>query len=800
VHNKRSASFLRVSPVLSCLLFASFVGGCGGFEDLTPVSSRQSISVGAAADTKSSKPWLDVPTSASSVTSPAVQAETVALASELSPTSPAAQTDVQTVSAVVSKSLTATDQNLAARAGSISSGTVPNTLAVSSATGKPVSNVPLQLGRVFRKGEVMGCPRTSINGTNIEAQFDVKNRYDDGSLKFASISVMLPRVDNQTATLAFDQDEACSAKTDFNISQQLSQFPSFDLSVRINSNDSNRASVRAMLAAGKFSVLENGPIATTLLVADHTTKSFDFGVDGFKSLRPIFHVKFWKRTNLVTVRVIVEQSDTQKMQAQTYSVEISGGLTTNDLLYSKATVNHHFASRWTKEFSLGTPAAALNIKHNIAYLASTKALPNFDSRVTLANSSKDAMLNNWSNVSAENKDIFGAGMYQKYMPGAGGRPEIGILTDWTTYALFDGDARLWSMLKKNADLAAAWPVHFREGDGSRNAMNLPSKKPGLGLPITRDGRKLMFLYDNNGYLGRFAQSAVDEPIFVGAKNHNDWVAECGHQPDDNYPLYLVTGDPWYLEQLQFWASWGLFGSNPLVSFPGRVIEDAELDNQLRGEAWCLRTRARAAFASIDGTTEKVYFDRVTNSAIRAFEGMKLGPGADPVRTRWAANFYTGGNPLNAWKWQPVNVKPDTSNATQTWTHAFMVMALGHIGELGFDTKELLTFSSKLLITIGTTPGVNPDHLSDYQIPITRNVNGNPFFASWAEAFKDWSSWQSEWKNFQTDLVHGYPNIINAASSFIAKEPGGGALWDHMYLNNYSTRPWDQNPKWAVLPR
>jgi hypothetical protein len=802
VHNYKSSGFKRVIPVLSCFIFISFVAGCGDLQNTVGSNAVSGIASASpktaiaslSADEKTSKPWAE--TGATSISS---VAESLNPAIEEGST----QASIDLTAAVTSNVLRTNTANALAKESSLAapSSNSSNTLTVNSANGQTYTNVPLQIGRVFRQGEVAGCPRANLDGVPIEAQFDVKNRYADGTLKFATVSMLLNKIDKQQSTLSFVANEPCSAKESFNISAQLASLPNLDVSIRLNGNDGNAVSLRSMLLAGKFSVWENGPIATSLIVADHTTKAFDFGVDSYKSLRPIFHVKFWKRSNLVTVRVIVEQSDTQKMQAQNYSLEIFGGLNSRELLYSKPSVNQHFASRWTKEFSLGTAAPIVNVNHNIGYLASTKAIPNFDSQVKLANSSKEFMLSRWDAVSTKEKDLFGAGMYQKYMQGTGGRPEIGMFTDWASYALFDGDARLWNMLKKHTDLAASFPMHFREGDSNRKFMSFPSQQAGIGLPITRDGRKAFFLYDGNGYFGRFPLSAVDEPILVGPKTTNDWVADCSHQPDDHYPLYLTTGEYWYLEQLQFWASWGLFSNNPLYGPSNRVVEDAELDNQLRGEAWCLRTRARSAFISVDGSAEQQYFTRVTNSALRAFEGIKLGPGGtDPVRARWAMNGFKGTNPLFSWKWQPVVVKPDTYETTSTWQHAFMVMSLGHVGELGFNTAELLNYSSKLLISMGTTPGVNPEHLSDYQTPITRNVAGYPFFQNWTDSFANWSDWQSQWKNFQTDLVHGYPNLVNAAASFITKEPGGSALWKYVYDNNYSTRPWDQNPKWAVLPR
>jgi hypothetical protein len=682
---------------------------------------------------------------------------------------------------------------------------VPNTILLTASQGAVAAGEPYQFGRVFRRGEVAQCPVVSVNGARIPAQVDPKNRYPDGSLKFAVVSALLPAIaSGAQATLAMSGSEPCNATPGATVPALVATYPSLDAQILVN-GATTPASLKAMIAARKYTSWIDGPIATTLIVADHIDKAYDFGTDANRSLRPVYHVTHWKASGRVTLRVIVEQSDTQKMQSQEYGVEIRAGLQSPQPVYSKADVKQGYATRWTKVFHLGGTPRAFDTNHNMPYLSSTMAFPNFDASVKLSAAAKARMLQRWTNVPAADKDVGGAGMYLKYMLGSGGRAEIGLFTDWAVFALFDGDARLMDMWKSNNYLAASFPVHFREGDPARIFMKAPSLVNGLGKPITRDGRRRLFFYDANQYWGTSAVNAESEPIAVGPRNDYDWKVDCSHQPDDHYPLYMVTGDPWFLEQLQFWASWAIFSTGTSYDRGYRggpvVVEDAWFANQVRGEAWCLRTRARAAFASVDGSPESAYLTRITKSAITAFEGMKFGPaGNDPVRNNAATEYYNGPNPLFAWQSGPNQLKPDTVEATASWQQAFMTLVLSHVGELGFQTDDLRKWASQFHLTMFHAPGVDRGHLADYSTP-TKPASGNGvFFQDWQSAFANWPGWTSGWTQMQGDLVHGYPNIVTAALSVATKDPGGAAAWQWAWANNYSTRTWTENPKWALVPR
>jgi hypothetical protein len=79
----------------------------------------------------------------------------------------------------------------------------------------------------------------------------------------------------------------------------------------------------------------------------------------------------------------------------------------------------------------------------------------------------------------------------------------------------------------------------------------------------------------------------------------------GPLPNQYYPQYILTGDPWYLNQMYMWMgtqisnmypNWG--PSHPYE--PGGRGPNGAYGNifdELRGEAWGIRTIAETAFAA-----------------------------------------------------------------------------------------------------------------------------------------------------------------------------------------------------------
>src|SRR5215472_862881 len=69
-----------------------------------------------------------------------------------------------------------------------------NLITITNRSGVVQTNYPLQFGRPFLPGAITGQPQVLINGKPVSTQADVKNRWPDGSVKFAVIAVAIPTI------------------------------------------------------------------------------------------------------------------------------------------------------------------------------------------------------------------------------------------------------------------------------------------------------------------------------------------------------------------------------------------------------------------------------------------------------------------------------------------------------------------------------------------------------------------------------------------------------------------------------
>lgn len=87
------------------------------------------------------------------------------------------------------------------------SGGVTNSLTLTAVSAQ--TNYPFQFGRPFVQGAVPHLPQVLVDGVPAATQADVKNRYPDGSVKFAVLAVVLPSLPaGQPVTLTFQDTQA----------------------------------------------------------------------------------------------------------------------------------------------------------------------------------------------------------------------------------------------------------------------------------------------------------------------------------------------------------------------------------------------------------------------------------------------------------------------------------------------------------------------------------------------------------------------------------------------------------------
>jgi hypothetical protein len=192
--------------------------------------------------------------------------------------------------------------------------------------------------------------------------------------------------------------------------------------------------------------------------------------------------------------------------------------------------------------------------------------------------------------------------------------------------LHSSDWRLRYMALNQTDLAAAWPLNYRESDPSRrfSRADVVGNGTGLGRAISVAGRPLIW----NG---------KDNPTTVGKiapGNSILWTADTVHQPSVFFAPYVLTGDPWYLDMLYAWSGISVFTDAPFSPYvyttqttncedyrgPTGAYGGLFGESAARDVAWTLRGRAETAFAEPDGTPEKSYFTYLTNDAIAKWEG------------------------------------------------------------------------------------------------------------------------------------------------------------------------------------
>lgn len=694
--------------------------------------------------------------------------------------------------------------------------TAANKVIIEEKAGLTTSNYPVQLARPFKKGEIQYYPQALVDGLAVLTQAKVQTRWEDGTVKHAILNFIIPQINaNETIVITFQNQVNDNSSGYLSVAEMLGSAYDFDAKMELeNAGTTITASARDILTNGDFEYWLQGSVATSILLGDHSVnRSYDIGFDTEQSFRPLFYVTFWHTTKQVDIRFVGEISNTEHLQDMAYSLDLLIGNNTQSTVYTKPNFTHHGLSRWTKRFWLGGEPSRVNINHYLPYLVETTLIPNYDPSKVIPESviiSKyETAYNSWLE---EPKDINDKGNWTKYMPTTGGRQDIGPYPTWITEWLYTGD---WRMLEKsagNADLAGAWPMHIREGNNSKY-YDLANTILGIGKPISISDRA-SFWFGNLDYNYTTSEDRVTP---VGPITNGDWVADNAHQPDPYSALYMLTGDYWYWEQLNFWASHGASNSNGAfitgVWGRGPTGKEGGIPGQIRSMAWLFRTRVRTALLAPDDSPEKDHFTRLTNDAIAIWEGQHNISNTRHYQSdswNWGFNFLGGDDPSPLYHWYKgspqiiANSCLDldlTCSGMSTWEVNFLLFALGRGEALGFESELLRQWNAKHVIGALTHPDYDPYLIASYREPTLQEPTCE-WFTSWSElriAFgndcEDSETWFNYWKN-NTD--GGYTNIALTASSYVTDLDKGDEAWNFM-ASTLANPLLDDNPKWAIKP-
>lgn len=672
-----------------------------------------------------------------------------------------------------------TTSTAATTAAAITNVSLENTSATTAQ-----SNVPFTFGQVFAVGHL--AKSTSLigrlaNGTTLPLQVDVKATHPDGSVRHAIISGILPNVAAaQLVNMELVAGAAVTTTTGAAASQLLSSGFTSSVSATIGGTRYS-ASADELLKTAAATTWLAGPNVTEWHVSAPLKTSA--GVQ-HPHLTARFAVRWYGVAKKARVDVTIENAWAFEAAPQnfTYDAQILVG---GQNVYTKAGLTHYHHARWRKTAWFGGTAPQLHVKHNTGYLIDTRALPNYDRALKVPETRLATLKTQWTNA---NREPMGIGLAVPYMPQTGGRGDIGLLPNWGAIYLLSMDKRAAEATLGTADLAGSWSSHYRDKV--------------TGLPVSVKNFPYMTISGRPGDTWNPTTKKYESfPTCATADAcKTPYSHDLSHQPAFAYLPYLLTGDYYYLEELQFWTMFNALSPNPYYRNLDKGLAKSD---QVRGQAWIMRTLAEAAYITPDSHPLKSHFDYFLQSNL------------DWYNTEYTNNASANklGILTNGYA-----VVYNTNTGVAPWQDDFFTAAIGHVADLGFTkATSLLNWKAQFSIQRMTAPGACWIDGSIYAMKVRDSATA-PIYDTMAKAYA--ASHDSTFlalpcasSQMATALklkvgemtgyayaTAGYPANMQPALAYAAGTgTAGKAAWSQFQLRtvkpDYAT-----DPQWAIIPR
>jgi len=323
--------------------------------------------------------------------------------------------------------------------------------------------------------------------------------------------------------------------------------------------------------------------------------------------------------------------------------------------------------------------------------------------------------------------ILQTGPVYRYMPGTGGRPDIGPYALWHRQALASESMGLRVKARSgDGNGLGSFPVHFRDPATRR-----------IGLPHTDPTWPRIWYGFRNGRALRLIRGRAE------CRNKPDFA----HHPSAGYYSYLATGESFFREEMLFWgirfARWWPFKGITRMG-------------QIRGDAWTLRSAADAHFLLPDGHPRKAYLADRLKASFDAFKA--AGPDAGRFHVFYDGQRHCSGR--MSWPCSP---------ATSTWQYTWLLWSLDNAARKGWaePAAGLRDWGAKFLTGLylskdtftapnGKTYRAQPAHAMSYQFPLAVET------VEWDENGREKSTNRRPLRNFAEMY---YYLMVNAAHQY-----------------------------------
>jgi len=627
---------------------------------------------------------------------------------------------------------------------------------------KTIQNGYVTFGHVYNPGDV---PRgftlnAQVPGAGaLPLQVDAKATHPDGSLRHAILTAKIASLAGSTTIpVEFNLEPIQNASP---LSADALLQTAYDVAVELTVGGvlysaSARDLLQNALNTGSLKTWLSGPLVTEWLVMSPVKES---GGQEHPHLTARFNIRAFAGMNKVRTAVIIENNWAFEPNPRgfTYDVTIKVG---DIVVYSKMGLKHTHHSRWRKVVWWGEEAQ-IQVKYDQKYLFSTGAVPNYDLSVQVPGSVLSQMTTDF--VPMSNMDI------NDYMPATGANADIGPLPRWASIYLLTMDARAQFNTLVNGDAGGSYQIHYRNKT--------------TDLPVTIDDYPYMTLLGREG--DTYNPDTGQYEAFPDVSNGLDkYTPDDAHQPSIAFLPYLISGDYYFLEELQFWANYNLIQMNPYY----RDLQKGLLNRgQVRGQAWSLRTLGQAAFITPDSHPLKAYFDEKVRNNIDWYTS-EYPQNNQSNKLGWLASGY-------ALVYGPYGIAP--------WQDDFFTWCIGYLVDLGYTgAEQLLSWKAQFVVGRMVADGYCWLNASAYSLQV--GTAGGVDYATFAQ-LNDANFSGNQCSGYEMD---GYPDSPTGYGANM--QPALAAAVDAGYENamdawlKYETRiplqDYSESPQFDVVPR
>ena len=637
--------------------------------------------------------------------------------------------------------------------------------------------LPFTVGQALRQGEV---PNGSVLAADIpNFQFVVKNRWPDGSAKFAIMSGRSDLSANTWKTIGLSLASAPASGTPVS----TSDLASTGVTASVQYGSFGTASWNAGDWATPTQTLVSGP--------EMSAYTYRKPIGGDAHLVAWLEVRAYKGGRVEVLPWIENgflkvAAPTSKSGTASFTL---GG--TQRFSQSLTLLNHQravLASGTTLTHWFGGADPQITPRPSPSYLMSTKLVPNYRG-LTSASSPL------FSRLPTSYTPLMQGG-FQTDMGATGYDPAIGLLPEWdVAYLTTGGDPRAYRAVLINGYAAGRYGTHFRD-----ETTNRPLKFSSYPNLVMGDGSGVAFVGSSSTNAFTPSSSGSSPPTY-----------DSPHHPSMGYMAYLLSGWNYYLEENQLLATANFLKQNDTTRQGTKgLMETSAGSNITRGAAWAIRTLAQAATITPDADSLKSEFTSSLSDNVSYYYAKYVGQSNNPLGLVQPYDHYSSTDPWMGAVWMDdfftatfayLSETQAYNSSVQTQLDAFLNWKFKSVvGRLGGGGANEFSYRYGAQYTVAYAPS-NSSNFSS---------GSGPWYANWGEVARAMAIPTGGAAG--DALVSGYPTEATAywgnlmpALSYAVDHNATGALdaWNRATsASNFSTQAagYNDNPVWGVKPR